>query len=200
MNERKAGRTVGEIMTRDPIVVRADAPLAEVARLLDRHHISGLPVVDGGTVFLQSPLTDPEGIWTSLPARARAEILARRIRLTALDTASLAAAHAPRPDLVVRMQGVALVGVFLRIAPFAERAGLDRAGVLEAVRTHLGRYFGKRGGAVVDANMAVIEQAYDGVIDVTAAIAGLGPSGGEATRATGAQPEGSAPVPMEAAR
>ncbi len=47
MSERKAGRTVGEIMTRDPIVVRADAPLGEVARLLDSHHISGLPVVDG---------------------------------------------------------------------------------------------------------------------------------------------------------
>lgn len=161
-------------------------------------------LVDGGTVFLQSPLSDPEAIWASLPAWARAEILARRIRLTALDTASLAAAHAPRPDLVVRMQGVALVGVFLRIAPFAERAGLDRAGVLEAVRTHLGRFFGKRGGAVVDANMAVIEQAYDGVIDVTAAIAGAAPSGGapagEAPPAAGEQPQGSPPVPVESAR
>jgi hypothetical protein len=54
------------------------------------------------------------------------------------------------------MQGVALVGVFLRIAPFAGRAGLDRTAVLAAVRGQLGRFFGKRGGAVVDGNLAVI--------------------------------------------
>jgi hypothetical protein len=70
------------------------------------------------------------------------------------------------------MQGVALVGVFLRVAPFAERAGMDRDALLAAVRDRLGRFFGKRGGSVVDANLAVITEAYDGLIDVTAAIAG----------------------------
>ena len=103
--------------------------------------------------------------------RPRAAILARKIRLLALDTASLAKKHAPRPDLEVRMQGVALVGVFLKVSPFAERAGLDRAALREAVRTNLTRFFGKRGTSVVDANLAVIDGAYDGVIDVTAAIA-----------------------------
>lgn len=39
-------RVVGDLMTRDPIVVRADAPLAAAARLLDEHRITGLPVVD----------------------------------------------------------------------------------------------------------------------------------------------------------
>lgn len=47
MTETRTGRTVGDIMTHDPIVVRADAPLGEAAKLLDRYHISGLPVVDG---------------------------------------------------------------------------------------------------------------------------------------------------------
>ncbi len=69
------------------------------------------------------------------------------------------------------MQGVALVGVFLRVSPFAARAGLDRAALMAAVRDRLGRFFGKRGGAVVDANLAVIEAAYDGLIDVSAAAA-----------------------------
>jgi hypothetical protein len=68
------------------------------------------------------------------------------------------------------MQGVALVGVFLRVSPFAERAGLGRTALLEAVRARLGRFFGKRGGAVVDANLAVIEEAYDGLLDVTGAL------------------------------
>ena len=43
-----------------------------------------------------------------------------------------------------------------------------------AVRARLGRFFGKRGGAVIDANLAIIAEAYDGLIDVSGAIgAGL---------------------------
>jgi pyruvate-ferredoxin/flavodoxin oxidoreductase len=100
----------------------------------------------------------------------RTEILARRIRVFALDTAALARKHAPRADLQVRMQGVALIGVFLRASPLAERAGLDRERLLSATGSALSRYFGKRGQAVVDANLAVVREAYDGVIDVTALV------------------------------
>ncbi len=39
-------RLVGDLMTSEPTVVRADAGLAEAARLMDRQAISGLPVVD----------------------------------------------------------------------------------------------------------------------------------------------------------
>jgi CBS domain-containing protein len=38
--------TVGDLMTADPIVVGAETPLAEAARSLDAHRLSGLPVVD----------------------------------------------------------------------------------------------------------------------------------------------------------
>jgi pyruvate-ferredoxin/flavodoxin oxidoreductase len=127
-------------------------------------------LVDGGTLFLQTALTEPEAIWGSIPASARTEILQRRIRVAALDTAQLARAHAPTPDLEVRMQGVALVGVFLRLAPFASEAGLGREALLDAVRPRLGRFFGKRGSAVVEANLAVIAEAHDRVIDVSAAL------------------------------
>lgn len=130
-------------------------------------------LVEGGTLFLQTSLTDPEAIWQSIPASARAEIAARSIRVAALDTAALARAHAPRPDLEVRMQGVALLGVFLRLTPFAARAGLDRDVLLAGVRPSLTRLFGKRGSAVVDANLAVVAAAYDAVIDVTAALGSL---------------------------
>jgi CBS domain-containing protein len=43
---RSETRTVGELMTRDPVLVHDDAPLAEAARLLDEHHVHGLPVID----------------------------------------------------------------------------------------------------------------------------------------------------------
>jgi pyruvate-ferredoxin/flavodoxin oxidoreductase len=143
-------------------------PLHDVSAFGLGDPLAGL--ADGGDVFIQSPLADPDAIWASIPASFRAEILARQIRVTALDTAAIALRHAPRPDLQVRMQGVALVGVFLRVSPFAARAEMDRAALLAAVRSRLGRFFGKRGGAVVEANLEVISEAYDGLIDVTAAI------------------------------
>jgi CBS domain-containing protein len=38
-------RKVGEIMSREPITVAPDAPIAEACRLLAQHHIKRLPVV-----------------------------------------------------------------------------------------------------------------------------------------------------------
>lgn len=38
--------TVGDLMAIEPIVIGANLPLDEAADLLDRHHISGAPVVD----------------------------------------------------------------------------------------------------------------------------------------------------------
>jgi pyruvate-ferredoxin/flavodoxin oxidoreductase len=157
-------------------------PLFDLNSFKQGNILAGL--VDGGTVFVPTSLTDPAEIWAALPARTRSEIEARKIRLLALDSGELAKKHAPRQDLEIRMQGVALVGVFLKVSPFAARAGLDRPALMEAVRANLTRFFGKRGTAVVDANLAVIQGAYDGVIDVTAAIAG----------------KAGAPAPVEVAR
>ncbi len=143
-------------------------PLYDVAAFGQGAPLMGL--ADGGTVFVQTHLTDPAAIWQTLPAPARAEMLGRGIRLVALDTKALALKHAPRPDLEVRMQGIALVGVFLRMAPFAERAGFGREQLLKAVDDQLTHFYGKRGRAVVEANLAVVTEAYDGVIDVTEAL------------------------------
>ena len=165
-----------------PIRIHAELDKVDLVLLHDVSAFSlGDPLaglVDGGDLFIQSGLADAEKIWASIPAYARTDILSRRIRVTALDTAGLARRYAPRPDLEVRMQGVALVGVFLRVSPFAAAAGLDRAGLMAAVRDRLGRFFGKRGGSVVDANLAVIEAAYDGLIDVTSAIGAGTPGSG----------------------
>ena len=148
--------------------------LYDLASFAQGRPLRGL--VDGGAVFLQSSLTDPETIWASLPVAARTEILARGISLWALDTASLARTFSPRPELEVRMQGVALAGVFLRISPFARRSGLDRSALRTALHARLSRFFGKRGSAVVDANLAVIEAAHDSVVNVTGELAGPRPA------------------------
>jgi hypothetical protein len=47
---------------------------------------------------------------------------------------------------------------------------MDRAALLDALHPELQRFFGKRGSAVVEANHALVTEAYDSVIDVTGAI------------------------------
>jgi len=42
-------KTVAEVMSHDPIVVRAETPLKEAIQILAERHISGLPVVDDGS-------------------------------------------------------------------------------------------------------------------------------------------------------
>jgi pyruvate-ferredoxin/flavodoxin oxidoreductase len=143
-------------------------PLYDVAAFRHANPLAGLS--DTGTLFIQTPLTDPEAIWATLPLAARTEIMARAIAVWALDTASLARRYAPRPDLEVRMQGVALVGVFLRVTPFAGEAGLGRDVLMAEVEARLARFFGKRGAETLNANLAVIAAAYDEVLDVTGSL------------------------------
>jgi len=70
-------RTVGELVSRQPIVVDQDAPLAEAARIMDAQHIHGLPVVDGaGNVVGVLSQTDlvraraTEHLWATWPGLA----------------------------------------------------------------------------------------------------------------------------------
>jgi pyruvate-ferredoxin/flavodoxin oxidoreductase len=143
-------------------------PLYDIAAFRQGNVLAG--IADGGAVFVQTPIAEPDAIWRAIPDTARGELMKHHVQLWALDTAELARRFAPRPELEVRMQGVALAGVFLRIAPFAARAGLSTEALMDGVRDQLARFFGKRGKAVVEANLAVIHEAFDHVIDVTGAI------------------------------
>jgi pyruvate-ferredoxin/flavodoxin oxidoreductase len=125
-------------------------------------------LADGGTMFINSPLDDPAAIWATLPATARAEIVGREINVVALDTLALAKRFAPTPALATRMQGAALVGVFLRVAPFVKARDLPLDELMTAVKGPLTKHLGKRGGAVIEANLGLIRAAYQDLIDVTA--------------------------------
>ena len=141
-------------------------PLHDIAAFGQGDPLSGL--VDGGTLFVNSILDDPARIWAALPARARSEIIGREINVVALDTLALARRFAPTPSLAVRMQGAALVGVFLRVAPFVKARSLPLDELMGAVNGPLTKQLGKRGGAVVEANLGLIRAAYQELIDVTA--------------------------------
>ncbi len=67
-------KTVGELMTGDPVVASVDMPLADAAAMMDFYRVSGLPVVDGEgclvgvisqTDLLHARTTEP--LWNAWP-------------------------------------------------------------------------------------------------------------------------------------
>jgi CBS domain-containing protein len=69
--------TVADVMAFNLIVVRANAPLEQAAELMDRHRVSGLPVVDtAGTLVGVVSQTDlvrarsTEYLWANWPGLA----------------------------------------------------------------------------------------------------------------------------------
>ena len=153
-----------------PIRVRAELRYVEMIAINDPRALEytnpfgGLK--EGGAVWLQSRHEDPKAIWASLPAYARQIIREKKLRLFAIDTVKIAREVATRPDLVMRMQGIVLLGSYLRIAPFAERAKLGEADLWREVEKVIRKYFGKRGEKVVEANMAAIQRGYRELVEV----------------------------------
>lgn len=103
-------RTVSDLMTRDPIVVRADAPLTDAARLLDRYHISGLPVVDphgalvgvvSHTDLLRARAT--EHLWANWPGLAVRHLMTSPALAVSPDTSIAEAARLMERDHVHRL-------------------------------------------------------------------------------------------------
>ena len=120
----------------------------------------------GGMVFVQSQRSEPAEIWSSVPAWARQVMCEKNARLFALDNVAIAREVSSRADLQQRMQGIVLLGIFLRITPFKEELGLSDQSVLAGVEKALRKYFGKRGERVVQDNLLAVERGYREVIEV----------------------------------
>ncbi|MGH9602347.1 MAG: 2-oxoacid:acceptor oxidoreductase family protein [Terriglobales bacterium] len=119
----------------------------------------------GGILLLQSELPS-DAVWKSLPARARRKIREQNLKVFALDGRRIAHESASRPDLQLRMQGIALLGAFLRLAPFREQTGWSEEALFEALKKPLTKYFGKRGEQVVAANLAAARRGYNELREV----------------------------------
>jgi pyruvate-ferredoxin/flavodoxin oxidoreductase len=66
------------------------------------------------------------------------------------------------------MQGILLLGVFLKVVPYPERMGLAEDGMLAKMRAVLSKYFGKRGEQVVKENLECVRRGYDEIGQVPA--------------------------------
>ncbi len=120
----------------------------------------------GGTVFINTPYTDPAEIWKRIPPYARKTLKEKNARLLALDAASIAREVASDPALEVRMQGIVLLGIYLRVAPFVVQAGLSDQQLFESAEDALRRKFGKRGEEVVQENLVCVKRGYNEVFEI----------------------------------
>jgi pyruvate-ferredoxin/flavodoxin oxidoreductase len=125
-------------------------------------------IMPGGSIFIQSPKLDAREVWAGIPAHGRKMIRNRRVRVFYLDTVRIAREIASEPDLQQRMQGVVLVGIFIRVTPFAARSGMGEAQVLGAVEKYIRKYFGKRGEPVVQENLRCVVEGLRNVREIPA--------------------------------
>ena len=123
-------------------------------------------IAERGMVFVQSQKIDTAEIWESIPAWARKTMCDRNVRLFALDTVGIAQTVSSRADLQQRMQGIVLLGIFLRITPFQKELALSEEDIFRGAEKSLRKYFGKRGERVVQDNLQAVRRGYHEVIEV----------------------------------
>jgi pyruvate-ferredoxin/flavodoxin oxidoreductase len=139
-------------------------PLNDVNAFNLEDPLAGL--ADGGIVFAQSHETDPAAIWAQVPAWARTRMREKSGRMFALDTVAIARESASQADLQQRMQGIVLLGVFLRVTPFREESGISEVDLFQGVEKSLRKYFGKRGEQVVQDNLRAVRRGFTEVIEI----------------------------------
>ena len=74
-------------------------------------------------------------------------------------------------DLQMRMQGIVILGAFLKLTPYAKESGMSDEQVMEGVEKALRKYFGKRGEQVVQDNLTCVRRGYSELKEVTTEIA-----------------------------
>jgi pyruvate-ferredoxin/flavodoxin oxidoreductase len=130
---------------------------------------SGNPLVglvDGGAIVMQSSFTDPKDVWERIPAHHRRFIRQKKARVYYADMVQIAREVASEADLQMRMQGIVLLGAFLKLTPYAQRSGMTDEQVYAGVEKALRKYFGKRGDRVVQDNMACVKRGYQELKEV----------------------------------
>ncbi len=132
--------------------------LNDVNALISSNPLVG--IVDGGAVFMQSKYSDPNDVWKRIPAHHRKTIRDRNIKVYYIDMVSIAREVASMADLEMRMQGIVLLGVFLKLTPFADASGMSDDEVYAGVEKALRKYFGKRGEQVVQDNLTCVKRGY----------------------------------------
>ncbi len=130
---------------------------------------SGNPLVglvEGGAIVMQSSFRDPADVWQRIPDRHKEHIRRRRIRVFYADMVQIAREVASVADLQMRMQGIVLLGAFLKLTPYSRESGMTDESLYAGVEQALGKYFGKRGDRVVKDNLSCVRRGYEELREV----------------------------------
>ena len=162
----KSGAPTNYYITLSPEPIKiTNAELEDVEVVVSPDHkafshtdpLKGL--AEGGTLIIQSG-SSPLDAWKELPAHVRRAIRERRIRLFVVDAFGVAKKHAPSPDLEIRMMGIAFIGAVCgKVERVASGAPVDV--ILEKVQGQVSKKFGAKGDAVVNSNMAVVQEGLE---------------------------------------
>ncbi len=123
-------------------------------------------IARNGTVFVQTSEAAAEKVWQGIPEYARRIIQSRELRVVYLDAARIAAEVSSRHDLQIRMQGIVLLGVFLRSMPYVQRLAMPESELFARVENAIRRYFGRLGEQVVKDNLSCVRRGFDQLKEV----------------------------------
>src|SRR5690349_24715104 len=116
---------------------------------------------------MQSSYANPVDVWNRIPLHHQRTIREKKIRVYFADMVQIARDVASVADLQMRMQGIVLLGGFLKLTPYGRNSGMTDDQVYAGVEKALRKYFGKRGDRVVQDNMTCVKRGYSEVQEVT---------------------------------
>ena len=138
--------------------------LNDTNAILSGNPLSGM--VGGGAIFMQSPFVEASDVWERIPDQQKQIIQEKKLRLYYTDMVKIAREVASVADLEMRMQGIVLLGAFLKLTPFSTDSGMTDDEVYAGVEKALRKYFGKRGEQVVQDNLACVKRGYEEMKEV----------------------------------
>src|SRR5258708_32875147 len=112
---------------------------------------------------MTSPHRDPREVWIRIPDSNRRTIREKKLRVYFADMVSIAREVASVADLQMRMQGIVLLGAFLKLTPYAKESEMADDQVYGGVEKALRKYFGKRGDRVVQDNLTGVKRGYSAI-------------------------------------
>ena len=134
--------------------------------ILSPEPLKGL--VSTGAIFMQSQHSDPHEVWMRIPEFNRRTIREKKLRVYFADMVSIAREVASVADLQMRMQGIVLLGAFLKLTPYARQSEMTDEQVYAGVESALRKYFGKRGDRVVQDNLTCVKRGYSEMKEIPA--------------------------------
>ena len=139
-------------------------PLNDVNAFNLENPLKGLQ--NKGSIFIQTQKTNQQEILDAIPKWAQKIINDKQITVYALDTVNIAKDVSSQADLIQRMQGIVLLGIFLKATPFFKQSGISKTKLMSSVKTSLNKYFGKRGSQVVQDNLIAVKRGFNEVFEV----------------------------------